>query len=137
VISPINDLETTQTNVLFSFQKGVAVMIDDNPTFTTPTIYPAENNKVISLEPGKYYWKVEGIGESEIRMLTIVSKVDLRLEATDGGYNVINGGNVALDVGIYDNGSLVDNIILNPAESKEATKEKYIGTQSGENGGGK
>ena len=49
VISPVNDFSTTNDSVLFSFQKGNIIEIDDNPNFTSPQKISAANNLVINL----------------------------------------------------------------------------------------
>jgi len=43
---------------------------------------------------------------------------------------VVNAGNVELDVGIYDKGTLTGNIVLGPDESEEVSGTKFIGEQN-------
>jgi hypothetical protein len=133
VISPINNLETTNQSVLFNFERGNIILIDDNLEFSSPQKIYAENNLIINLKPGKYYWKIEGMIGSEIRDLTILSEINLRLKQVGDLYEITNAGNVDLNVGIYENENLVDNLILNVDESQEISGEKFIGEPEGGN----
>jgi len=131
VISPQDDLETTSTEVLFEFSKADKILLDDNLEFSSPEEIYAENNLIVNLKPGTYYWKVIGIDESEIRELTIKSKVDLRLQkSADGKYEVVNAGNVGLDVEIFNKGDFVGRVILEPKISEEFEGDKFIGGEN-------
>jgi hypothetical protein len=134
VISPIDDFETTDTSVLFGFDNGEAILIDDNLEFTSPLIIYAEDNMVINLKPGTYYWKVEGVIDSEIRSLTIVSEIDLKLResGTEGKYEIVNAGNTVLNVEIYRGENLEDEVVLGVDESKEVSGTKFVGGQEDE-----
>lgn len=130
VISPTDNLETPNSSVLFTFTKGKAVLLDDNPEFTSPEKIYAEDNIVINLKPGLYYWKIQGVGSSEVRTLRIVSSVDLRVRpSSENEYEVVNAGNVALDVSVYRNESIVQTMVLAPEKSLNKSGEKFIGGQ--------
>jgi len=129
VIAPINELNTTSTSVLFEFEKAEMVLIDDNFEFTSPDKMYAKDNLVINLKPGVYYWKVSGALESEIRTLTILSKVDLKLRSAGDRFEVVNVGNVGLSVDIYDNKTLVGNIKLERDESRNVSGTAFVGRQ--------
>ena len=134
VIAPLPGFVTADTSVLFEFEKADLILIDDNPDFTSPDRIYAEDNLVINLKPGVYYWKVQGIAgtESEIRELTILSEVNLKLkQVSEGMYEVVNAGNVELDVEVYDDKEIVGNIVLGIDESKKASGIKFIGSQKG------
>ncbi|MEN7982646.1 MAG: hypothetical protein ABFQ65_04315, partial [Nanoarchaeota archaeon] len=77
IIAPIDNLETTNSSVLFEFERGNIILIDDNPEFSSPKKIHVEDNLVINLDEGKYYWKLDGIFNSGIRELTIISEVNL------------------------------------------------------------
>jgi len=136
VIAPIDDLTTTDTSVLFSFERGEIVLIDDNLEFTSPQEIHVEDNIVINLKPGIYYWKVQGALLSEVRKLTIQSEIDLKLKKSDveGVYEVVNSGNEVLNVDIFQQGEFTGNIILDVDESKEVSGTKFIGRE--DSGGG-
>jgi hypothetical protein len=130
VISPQDGLEITSTNVLFEFKEGNKILIDDNLEFSSPEEIFAEDNLVVSLEPGKYYWKIVGAGESEVRELTIKSFVGLKLREKEEGFEVVNAGNVIMDVEVYNKGVFVGNVVLQPEESGEGLGDKFIGGQN-------
>ena len=127
VISPLDNLKTTNNSVLFEFERGNVILIDDNLEFTSPEKIYAEDNLVINLKAGKYYWKVEGLVESEIREITIMSEVNLKIKKSADKFEIVNAGNVKLDVEVYDNESKVDNLVLDIDEEKEVAGTKFIG----------
>ena len=130
VIYPVDDLKTNENLILFSFEKGETILIDDNLGFTSPEKIYAENNLVINLKPGVYYWKIEGILDSEIRKLTIESEIDLRIIDENDSYSIINAGNIPLNVSVYDKfDKLNETFILDVNEKKSAENEKYIGRE--------
>lgn len=127
VIAPINDLNTLNNSVLFEFEKGNAILIDDNIEFKSPDKIYAEDNLIVNLKPGKYYWKIIGAMQSEVRTLTINSSVDLKFEEKGSKVNVINSGSEILNVDVYDNETLVDSFVLENEQSKNINGSKVIG----------
>ena len=117
---------------MFEFEKADLILIDNNLDFSSPREVYVQNNILINLAPGVYYWKVVGALESEVRELTIESDVDLKIrEAQDGNYEVVNAGNTELEVDIYDHGRLSGKIILGVEESSEAEGDKFVGGENG------
>jgi len=131
VIAPINEYSTSNTSILFSFSKADVIFIDDNLEFTSPMKIYAKDNLVINLQPGKYYWKVEGALPSEVRMLQIESAIDLKLRPINDKYEVINAGNAELDVKIYNNGSEIGRAVLGVDSSVNYSGDKFVGGQNG------
>lgn len=134
VIGPIGDYNSTNTSVLFTFEKGEVILIDDNLEFSSPQKITAQNYLVVHLEPGRYYWKIEGALPSTVRSLTINSLVDLKLRKIENGkeeYEVVNAGNTLLDVEVYHNDILNQTIVLDIDESKETSGEAFVGRQNG------
>ena len=157
-LSPEDGFETTRS-VLFEFENAETILIDDNIEFTSPEKFEVKNNFVINLKPGKYYWKLAGNGESEIkkslsqhfglldaqdarlekkhldiRQLSVESEVSLEVresEVEKGKYNVVNVGNEELEVDVFEFGKLKENIILDIYESREVSGNKFIGGQNG------
>jgi hypothetical protein len=131
VIGPIDDLETSDTNVLFEFEKAEVIFIDDNLQFTSPDEIFVEENLVLNLRPGVYYWKVKGIGESKVRQLTIISEVDLKVKSSADGdkYELVNAGNVVLNVDVYQRGNKSEKVQLGVDEDKEVSGTKFVGSQ--------
>lgn len=129
VIAPLDDLATTNGSVLFEFERGNIILIDDNAGFNSPREIHAEENLLIHLKPGKYYWKVKGVLGSEIRELTILSEVSLKLKKLNDKFGLVNTGNVELDVEIYEYNSLVEKVVLDVLEEKEVSGTKFVGGQ--------
>jgi hypothetical protein len=126
--SPIQGLTTTGA-VLFSFSNGDYILIDDNAQFTSPQRYEVQDDLIITLNPGNYYWKVVGAVSSEIRQLTIQSIVDLRLRESKDGYDLVNGGNTKLDVDIYENGTLTGKAVLDIDKSVSGNGNLFVGRE--------
>ncbi len=127
VIAPLDGYSTTDTSVLFEFDKADMIMLDDNLEFTSPEKIYVEDNIVINLKPGIYYWKAVGGRESEVRELTIESEINLRIEESDKGYEVVNSGNTRLNVDVYNQGKLTGNLVLNPDERENSEGDEFIG----------
>ena len=131
VIGPINGYETTETQVLFSVEKGDKILIDDNMDFTTPDEYFVVDGLELDLVPGIYYWKVVGVGMSEIRTLTINSEVSLEFVDDGENYSVVNSGNVDLLVDVYNGTDLLEKRKLGIDEELENVGTKFVGEQDG------
>ncbi|MFA5484821.1 MAG: hypothetical protein WC260_01025 [Candidatus Pacearchaeota archaeon] len=127
VISPIDNYETTSSNVLFSIENADYLFIDKDINFTNPIEVNLKNNSQIQLEPGIYYWKAIGVRQTEIRTLTINTLVSLRLDKTESGFNVVNSGNVNLNVEVYNNSELIDEIYLESGGKINELGDKFIG----------
>ena len=111
VIAPIDDYES-DGDVLFVIEKADVLLIDDNVEFSSPDEYGIEDGLEIRLEPGEYYWKAVGALASDVRSLMIKSVVSLEFVEVDGGFGVVNSGNVRLNVDVYDGGELIDKVKL-------------------------
>lgn len=133
ILAPLDNEITYNSSVLFSFAKADVIYIDDNLEFSSPEEIYVKDNIIVNLEPGAYYWKIKGVKESEVRELTIISKIDLRLREAEGMYEVVNAGNTLLDVATYDKGKLIGNVTLGIDKSANASGEeiKFIGRQNG------
>jgi hypothetical protein len=127
VIAPVDDYESSG-EVLFLIEKADYLLVDDNVDFTTPDRYGVRDGLEIDLTPGKYYWKAVGVLDGEIRTLMINSVVSLELREVDGGYGVVNGGNVRLNVDVYDGMELIEKVKLDVGEFVEGG-DKFVGGQ--------
>ena len=137
IIAPLNEEETLSSTVLFEFKNADYILIDDNLEFTSPEKIFVEDNILINLEPGTYYWKIKGITESEIRKFTVISRVDLRLRKSEENnseesqfYEVVNAGNEALNVDVYEEDNITGMFLLNPEESENSLGNKFIGVKA-------
>lgn len=127
VIAPINVMNTSGTSVLFEFEKADMILIDENSGFTSPREIYVRDNLEVSLKPGVYYWKVKGTFESDVRKLTILSEVSLKIKENKNSVEVVNSGNTPLDVAIYDKETLVANLSLDIDESANVSGSLIIG----------
>ena len=129
VISPLDNYESSEGNILFLIEKADKLVIDDNSEFTSPDeVYNVEDGLKIDLDPGQYYWKAVGVLGSKVRSLTVESLVNLELRKVDGeSYEVINSGNTRLNVDVYDGVELVDKIKLETDEGLESQGTKFVG----------
>ncbi len=130
VIAPLDGHESANSSVVFEFEKAERILIDDNIEFSSPEIIDARDNLVINLKPGVYYWKAEGFVSSEVRKLTIVSEVSLKIKNSDDKYELVNAGNTILDVDIYEKENLSGRIVLGVDESREVSGTKFIGREN-------
>jgi len=134
VISPLDNYESSEGNILFLIEKADKLVIDDNSEFTSPDEYNVEDGLKIDLEPGQYYWKAVGVLGSKVRSLTVESLVNLELRKVDGeSYEVINSGNTRLNVDVYDGVELVDKIKLETDEGLESQGTKFVGEMKWKN----
>lgn len=131
VIAPIDGFVTPNTSVLFMFEKAGVILLDDNLEFSSPERIYAENNLVITLEPGNYYWMVEGALKSEVRQLSVRDMVALQLKEAENGkkYELVNVGNTLLNVEVYENGSLASEMLLGVGRKSDVSGEKFIGRE--------
>lgn len=127
VISPIDNYETINSSILFSIENADYLYIDKNINFTNPIEVNLKDNSKIQLEPGVYYWKAVGVRQTEIKTLTINTLVSLKLDKTENGFNVVNSGNINLNVEVYNGSELVDEVYLESEESVEGSGDKFIG----------
>lgn len=131
VIFPIDNLISDENSVIFSINKGEFILIDDNIEFSSPEQVFVKDGAIINLNPGIYYWKIKTNGINEIRKLTILSKIDLKIIKSGDAFSLVNGGNLPLNVEVYDNQEKINNFELSVSESKESNGTKFIGAQNG------
>ncbi len=129
VIAPLDEYQTSNTSVLFAFEKGEAILIDDNVEFSSPDRILTNSTNSITLQPGTYYWKVEGVLNSDVRKLSVLSRVELLLRSTSEGYDVINAGTTTLDVAVYNQSTFVKNVTLAPAATETAQGDTFVGRE--------
>ncbi len=126
VVAPLDEYESVNGEVLFEFERADVLLIDDNEEFTSPDEYSVVEGLVVVLEPGVYYWKAVGVLGSEVRKLTIQSRVELKLVETEDGFGVVNVGNVRLNVDVYDGDDLIEKRKVEVGESVGGG-DKFVG----------
>lgn len=127
VISPIDNTNSTSSEVLFTIKNANTLLIDDNIGFASPEEYKIIDGLKINLEPGIYYWKAISVLQSEIRTLTIESSVILEFRQSEEGYIIINAGSEILNVEVYNQTELIEQLELTPQQQTETNGNKIIG----------
>ena len=130
VIAPIDGLTSSDSEILFEFERADVLLIDDNKEFSSPEEYDVSGSEKIILDGGVYYWKVRGFLGSEVRKLTIESRVELMLVERDEGVVVVNMGNVGLNVDVYDDGEFVERKSVGIGEGISGG-DKFVGRENG------
>lgn len=117
-------------SVRFSGNANV-IIISENPDFSNSKYLSLDRNISLSLNPGTYYWKpankfIEGI-ESQF---TIESEVGLKLEESENETELVNVGNVKVNVTRSKEGVMIGHVILEP-EEKQGIEDSgnYTGRQ--------
>ncbi len=111
------------------------IIISENPDFSNPKFIGLEKNKNVSfnLGPGTYYWKasnnfIEGLKNEFI----IESEVGMEIERKENESELVNVGNVKINVTKSEEGVFIGHIILEPNETEkieDEAEEKYVGRQ--------
>ncbi len=126
VIAPVDGLVSSDSDILFEFDRASVLLIDDNKEFSSPEEYDVSGGEKIVLNGGVYYWKVRGVLGSEVRKLTIESRVELMLVEKGDDIAVVNVGNVGLNVDVYDGEKLIKTKRLGIGE-EAFNGDKFVG----------
>ena len=94
LLSPINNLRTTNTTIKFEKLGYGPILIDNNKEFSSPILL--RDPFIIDLEPDTYYWKSQYI--SKVNIFTIDSEVTINLIKTQDQYTVQNKGNTPINL---------------------------------------
>ncbi len=134
---PKADVSVNGNFVKINSENSKVIVISENPDFTNPRYFETGDIKNISfsLKPGTYYWKSDnGIIESFSNKFTIESEVGMEIKRTGNQSNLVNVGNVKINVTRGKDGVMVGRIILDTGESEkiEDKGENYVGRQDGE-----
>ncbi|MEK6903766.1 MAG: hypothetical protein AABW64_03920 [Nanoarchaeota archaeon] len=121
-LSPPYHTETEITTLQFhAFGTSQNILLDDTPSFSSPLL--VHKGESITLSPGTYYWKTEGI--SLVSTFTIISTVALEIGEADEEQRITNVGNVPAQVTVRKNKpSLTGSFILDPQENIQIPIEK-------------
>ncbi len=121
--------------VSFSTINANVIVISENPDFSNPRYidFGNEKNLSFSLKPGTYYWKpannfIEGLGKKFI----IESNVGMKINRTENESELVNVGDVKINVTKTKEGITIGYIILEPDEGEgidDAEDVNYTGRQ--------
>ena len=121
--------------VNFNSINANVIIISENPDFSNPKYLDLSERKNISfnLNPGRYYWKADNsIIEGLKNEFTIESQVGLGINRSENETDLVNIGNVKINVTKDENGVMVGHVILTPDESEKINDSgEYTGGQDG------
>jgi len=132
---PRMNLDIEGNNVNFRSINSNVIMLSENPDFSNPRYIDIKKDENISfnLKPGKYYWRSSNsIIEGLKKEFEIKSEVGLAINKTkENESELVNIGDVKINVTKIEGGIMVGHIILEPDESEkiENKDEKYEGRQ--------
>ena len=130
-VYPRTNLDIEGDFISFNSINAKVIIISENPDFSNPRYLDLEEigNSSFKINPGTYYWKADnGILTGLTNEFTIDSEVGMEIENDS---ELVNVGNVKLNVSKNKNGVFVGHIILEPDESTEIENknETYVGRQ--------
>jgi hypothetical protein len=133
-IYPKAEIHVNGNVVNFNSINAKVVTISKNSDFSNPRYLDMTRIKNISLNlvSGIYYWKADnGIVEGLKKEFVIGSEVGLNANNSGNNTNLVNVGNVKINVTKTEEGVLVGHIILEPEESQDVKDNgQYTGVQN-------
>ena len=120
-----------------SFNSGNAdvIIISENPDFSNPRYldFGNESNLSFSLKPGTYYWKpANNFILGMAKKFTIESGVGMKIEKQGNESDLVNAGDVKINVTKTKEGITIGYIILEPEEGEmieDSDDINYTGRQ--------
>lgn len=133
VMYPSSDVSISGNFVKFETDNANVIMISKSPVFNDVRYIDLSElgNLSVSLEPGTYYWKpVNNMIQGFRNEFVIESEVGLGVERDGEDVDLVNLGNVRINVTKGENGAMVGHIILEPEEEESIEdKGEYTGRQ--------
>ena len=131
---PKTEINVNENIVDFKSINANVIIISENPDFSNPRYLEIEEggNATLNLDPGTYYWKADnGIIGGMKNEIVIKSEVGLEINRTENKSELVNIGNVKINVTRNEEGVLVGYVTLEPDKSEEIEdKGEYIGRQN-------
>ena len=109
-VGPVHD----SNDVLFYFDKGNKLLVDERIDFLDYEKFDIKEGTKIFFKPGIYYLMVsenEDLND-EVIEFTIESEVELKIKELDGKHGLVNAEDFRLNVDVYEEDVLVENIKL-------------------------
>ena len=132
VLYPKTNLEVNGNFVNFRTINANVIIISKNPDFSNPLYIDIEKNISIELNPGTYYWKSSNdYIESLKNKFTIELEVGMKIESGENESELVNVGNVKINVTKSKEGVMIGHIILEPEQAEEIEDSgEYTGGQA-------
>ena len=133
LLYPRTNVNVSGNFVNFNSINAKVIELSENPDFSNPRYldFSQVKNTSLKLKPGKYYWKADnGIIEGISNEFEIKSEVSMEINRSENESNLVNVGNVKINVTKGEGGVMVGHIILEPEESQKIEdKGNYSGKQ--------
>jgi len=134
ILYPKTNINLNGDLVSFKSVNANVIIISENPDFSNPVYLniSEKNNISLILQPGTYYWKSDnGIVQGLKNKFTIESEVGLNINRIENETDLVNIGNVKINVTKDDNGIMIGQVILEPDESEKINDSgDYTGRQT-------
>jgi len=133
ILYPRTEITLNKDFVSFNSINANVIIISENPDFSNSKYLDLSERKNISLSlgPGTYYWKSDnGFVQGMKNEFTIESEVGLNINRGENKTDLVNVGNVKINVTKDEKGVMVGHVILGPEESEEIEDSgEYTGRQ--------
>ena len=131
---PRTEISIQEDVVRFNPINAKVIIFSENPDFSNPRYLEINEEVSLNLKPGTYYWKASNdLIEGFKNKFTIESEVSMKVDVSENKSDLVNVGNVKINVSKTKNGVMVGHIILEPEESEEIENSgKYTGRQENE-----
>jgi len=128
---PRINLSVQGNSIYIEPENANIIIISENPDFSNSKYINIGKNLSLTLKPGTYYWKSgNGIIEGFENKFVIESDVGLKVEK-ENDTELVNIGNVKINVSKTKEGVLVGHIILEPNQSEKIEDAgRYTGGQA-------
>jgi hypothetical protein len=131
ILYPKTFVDVSGTFVNFKTINANVIILSKNPDFSNSHYIDIDEQIGFNLQPGRYYWKSSnGYIDSLQDDFEIKSEVGMKIEENES--ELVNIGNVKMNVTKSREGILVGHIILEPSGSEEIENENetYTGRQN-------
>ena len=133
VFYPRINLEVTGNRVNFKTINANVIVLSNNPDFSNSKFIDLEKTNSFDLNPGQYYWKASnGLINGLKKEFIIGSEVGMKIEREGEEPNLVNVGNVIVNVTKTKDGIFVGHVILEPDDSEEIEDEANITYKGGQ-----
>ncbi len=130
---PRTNVEVEGNLVNFRSVNANVIIISESPDFSNPRYLDLAEGKnaSINLKPGAYYWKAgNNLIQGWRRAFKIDSEVGMEIKKEENESELVNIGNVKINVTKSKEGTMIGYIILEPNQSEEIEDSgKYTGRQ--------
>ncbi len=119
--------------VNFNSSNTKIIVISQSPDFSDAKYVEIKENLSLRLAPGVYYWKARNnLLEGFENRFSVDSEVGLNIERENNDTELVNMGNVRVNITRDKGGILAGHIVLDPNETQTIEDEgKYVGRQNG------